>query len=160
MKFRQVKWDMLHPFSDNAQWHSVFGQKNMQHSQVLWTTNSCWKFVNCSIQEGCYISYRNCKHVCTATGYMYEWSGFWAIFIPLSHTTTQNKLTRSVTYSTAMSFTSATVSGSGYKIKSTTYEQITMSFIITYNVNYYSELYRIIVCSISLIKENKNKLRN
>jgi len=65
-----------------------------------------------------------------------------------------------VTYSTAMSFTSATVSGSGYKIKSTTYEQITMSFIITYNVNYYSELYRIIVCSISLIKENKNKLRN
>jgi len=107
MTFRQVKWDMLHPFSDNAQWHSVFGQKNMQHSQVLWTTNSCWKFVNCSIQEGCYISHRNCKHVCTATGYMYEWSGFWVIFIPLSHTTTQNKLTKSVTYSAPMSFTSA-----------------------------------------------------
>ena len=32
-----------------------------------------------------------------------------------------NKLTRSVTYSTAMSSTSATVSGSGYKVKNTTY---------------------------------------
>ena len=46
------------------------------------------------------------------------------------------------------------------KIKNTTYEQIPMSFIITYNVNYYSELYRFIVCGISLIKEHKNKLRN
>jgi len=92
---------------------------SIDHSQLQ--VIECWQLT--------FISHRNCKHVCTATGYMNEWSGCWVIFIPPSHITSQNKLTRSVTYSAAMSSTSATVSGSGCKIKNTTYEQMAIQFL-------------------------------